>query len=252
MASENPLRSARLPSQQQVIELLEAEFARAGYDVEDVVVDASRAPPRIVVIADGDGGLDLDALGDAVAVGLRTAGPARRFARRSRLPPGGHLAGRGPAADRRAALPPRPGTQGRGDADRRLAGDGPARRGGGRRRATGRRRPPHGRRRFANFPSTTSPMPLSRWNSHHRTRSSSSWPGCLARRVKSEHRHGCAACHRSGPGDLGRRTARDHQVRAADRLPAHRRATKPRPASTSTARAASSRCSPGRPTTTAT
>ena len=63
MASENPLRSARLPSPQQVTELLEAEFARAGYDVDDVVVESSARPPRIVVVADADGGLDLDSLG---------------------------------------------------------------------------------------------------------------------------------------------------------------------------------------------
>jgi ribosome maturation factor RimP len=62
VASENPLRSARLPSQQQVIELLESEFARAGYEVEDVVVDATARPPKVVVIADGERGLTLDAL----------------------------------------------------------------------------------------------------------------------------------------------------------------------------------------------
>jgi ribosome maturation factor RimP len=62
VASENPLRSARLPSQQQVMELLETEFTRAGYEVEDVVVDATARPPKVVVIADGDRGLTLDAL----------------------------------------------------------------------------------------------------------------------------------------------------------------------------------------------
>ena len=62
MASEIPLRSARLPSQHQVIELLDAEFARAGYDVEDVVIEATARPPRIVVVADGDAGLDLESL----------------------------------------------------------------------------------------------------------------------------------------------------------------------------------------------
>jgi ribosome maturation factor RimP len=49
-----------LPSQTQVIELLDAEFARAGYEIEDVVIDARTRPPRIMVIADGDNGLDLD------------------------------------------------------------------------------------------------------------------------------------------------------------------------------------------------
>jgi ribosome maturation factor RimP len=49
-----------LPSQTQVIELLGAEFARAGFEIEDVVIDARTRPPRIMVIADGDNGLDLD------------------------------------------------------------------------------------------------------------------------------------------------------------------------------------------------
>jgi ribosome maturation factor RimP len=55
-------RSAGLPSQKQVIELLDAEFARAGYDIEDVVVDAAARPARITVVADGDEGLDLDTI----------------------------------------------------------------------------------------------------------------------------------------------------------------------------------------------
>ena len=62
MASDVPLRSARLPSQQQVLELLAPEFERAGYDVEDVLVQETLLPPRIVVVADGDEGLDLDAV----------------------------------------------------------------------------------------------------------------------------------------------------------------------------------------------
>jgi ribosome maturation factor RimP len=51
-----------LPSQEQVIELLDDEFARAGYDIEGVVVDAKARPPRITVIADGDEPLDLDTI----------------------------------------------------------------------------------------------------------------------------------------------------------------------------------------------
>jgi ribosome maturation factor RimP len=62
VASDVPLRSTRLPSQQQVIELLGDEFARAGYDIEDVVVEAATKPPRIVVVADADQGLDLEAV----------------------------------------------------------------------------------------------------------------------------------------------------------------------------------------------
>lgn len=57
-------RSAGLPSQQQVIELLGGEFARAGYDIEDVVIDTATRPPHITVIADGDTGLDLDSLAE--------------------------------------------------------------------------------------------------------------------------------------------------------------------------------------------
>ncbi len=53
-----------LPSQTQVIELLDGEFARAGYEIEDVVIDAQGRPPRITVIADGDTALDLDTIAD--------------------------------------------------------------------------------------------------------------------------------------------------------------------------------------------
>jgi ribosome maturation factor RimP len=51
-----------LPSQTQVIELLGDEFARAGYEIDDVVIDARARPPRITVIADGDNPLDLDTI----------------------------------------------------------------------------------------------------------------------------------------------------------------------------------------------
>lgn len=49
-----------LPSQTQVIELLDAEFTRAGFEIEDVVVDDQEPLPRITVVADGDTPLDLD------------------------------------------------------------------------------------------------------------------------------------------------------------------------------------------------
>jgi ribosome maturation factor RimP len=51
-----------LPSQTQVIELLGGLFARAGYDIEDVVIDTRARPPRITVIADGDTPPDLDTI----------------------------------------------------------------------------------------------------------------------------------------------------------------------------------------------
>jgi ribosome maturation factor RimP len=55
-------RSAGLPSQKQVIELLDGEFARAGFEIEDVTIDTATRPPRITVIADGDRPLDLDSI----------------------------------------------------------------------------------------------------------------------------------------------------------------------------------------------
>jgi len=52
-------RSAGLPSPEQVSELLSDEFARAGYEVEEVAIDARTR--RITITADGDTPLDLDA-----------------------------------------------------------------------------------------------------------------------------------------------------------------------------------------------
>ena len=62
-------RSAGLPSPERVIELLSDEFARAGYEIEDVSIVATARPPRIRVIADGERPLDLE----AVAALSRTA-----------------------------------------------------------------------------------------------------------------------------------------------------------------------------------
>lgn len=52
-------RSTGLPSPQQVIELLDGEFARAGYEIEDVAINTRTRPAHITVIADGDIPLDL-------------------------------------------------------------------------------------------------------------------------------------------------------------------------------------------------
>jgi len=57
-------RPAGLPSPEQVIELLRDEFARAGYEIDDVVVDVRTSPARIQVIADGDTPLNLDAVAE--------------------------------------------------------------------------------------------------------------------------------------------------------------------------------------------
>jgi ribosome maturation factor RimP len=56
--------ATRLPSKTQVTELLCETFARAGYDIEDVVIDERARPPRITVIADGDTALDLDTIAE--------------------------------------------------------------------------------------------------------------------------------------------------------------------------------------------
>lgn len=64
MAPDPKLRSSGLPSQKQVIEVLDGEFARAGYEIEDVVIDGSTRPPRITVIADAETGADLDVIAE--------------------------------------------------------------------------------------------------------------------------------------------------------------------------------------------
>ena len=57
-------RPEGLPSQEQVIELLGEEFARAGYEIEQVRVDGKSRPPRLTVVADGDNPLDLDTVAE--------------------------------------------------------------------------------------------------------------------------------------------------------------------------------------------
>lgn len=64
MTQRTPSSSPGLPSPERVIELLSADFARAGYEIEDVTVDARRTPPNITVVADGDVPLDLDAVAE--------------------------------------------------------------------------------------------------------------------------------------------------------------------------------------------
>ncbi|MET0900283.1 MAG: ribosome maturation factor RimP [Mycobacterium sp.] len=57
-------RSNGLPSPHQVIELLDGEFGRAGYEIEDVRLDAATRPARVAVIVDGDTPLTLDAVAE--------------------------------------------------------------------------------------------------------------------------------------------------------------------------------------------
>lgn len=57
-------RSHELPSPAEVVEFLGEDFARAGFEIEDVRVDITARPPRITLIADGDVALDLDTVAD--------------------------------------------------------------------------------------------------------------------------------------------------------------------------------------------
>lgn len=59
-----PASPPGLPSPEQVIELLQVEFARVGCEVEDVHIDKRSQPPRIRVIADGDTPLDLESIAE--------------------------------------------------------------------------------------------------------------------------------------------------------------------------------------------
>ncbi len=76
---------------------------------------------------------------------------------------------------------------------------------------------------------TPSPKLLSRWSSRHRVRVSWSWRARPERRPEREHRHGRAARDRGRQGDHRRRRRRDHQIGAAHRVPAHRGARGRRP-----------------------
>jgi ribosome maturation factor RimP len=57
-------RSRGLPSPSQVTELLAGEFARAGYEIEDVTIDVVVRPPQIAIVVDGDIPLDLDVIAE--------------------------------------------------------------------------------------------------------------------------------------------------------------------------------------------
>lgn len=57
-------RPAGLPSPERVVALLSDEFARAGYEIDAVTIDAHSKPPRIRVVADGDTPLDLDTVAE--------------------------------------------------------------------------------------------------------------------------------------------------------------------------------------------
>jgi len=64
VTQRNPSSSPALPSPDQVVALLTEEFARAGYEIDDVLVDARAQPPRIRIVADGDTPLDLETIAE--------------------------------------------------------------------------------------------------------------------------------------------------------------------------------------------
>lgn len=57
-------RSRGMPSPSEVVELLGADFARAGFEIDNVTIDTAARPPRIVIVADGDTALDLDTVAE--------------------------------------------------------------------------------------------------------------------------------------------------------------------------------------------
>lgn len=57
-------RSRGMPSPPEVVELLGADFARVGFEIDDVTIDTTTRPPRILVVADGDTALDLDTVAE--------------------------------------------------------------------------------------------------------------------------------------------------------------------------------------------
>ena len=56
--------STGLPSPERVIELLGDEFARAGYEIEDVTIDTHGGQPCVRIVADGDDPLDMDTVAE--------------------------------------------------------------------------------------------------------------------------------------------------------------------------------------------
>ena len=53
-----------LPTEAEVLELLSADFAAAGFEIEEVRIQPHTKPPRLVVVADGDTRLDLDTVAE--------------------------------------------------------------------------------------------------------------------------------------------------------------------------------------------
>ena len=64
MTQRTQSSSPGLPTPEQVSELLSDEFARFGYEIDDVLFDVHAKPPRIRVIADGETPLDLEAVAE--------------------------------------------------------------------------------------------------------------------------------------------------------------------------------------------
>ena len=180
-------RSAGLPSQKQVIELLDGEFARAGYEIEDVVIDTTARPPRITVVADGDEGLDLD----SIAALSRSA--SELLDRLDTAPDSGTsyvLEVTSPGVDRPLTTE-KHFRRARGRKVELTLSDGSR---ADRPRGRSRRRRCCGwwfaraggpTSRCANYRWTASPKPLSRLSFRLRTSASWSWPANLGRRLRA-------------------------------------------------------------------
>lgn len=86
-------QSTGLPSPQQVIELLGAEFTRAGYEIDDVTVTCHTHPPRITVIVDADTPVDMNAVAQLsrLASALLDGHTAAAVLDTNRADPGGYV-----------------------------------------------------------------------------------------------------------------------------------------------------------------
>ena len=218
-------RSRGLPSPQEVIELLDGEFARAGYEIERRQSSTpATQPPRITVVADGDTARtwtpspscrataselldDLPDSADGYVLEVTSPGvdrplTAEKHFRRARgrkveltLSDGAGSPAGSPALD---------------DGVLRLVV-----------RATARA--PWSVREIA-FDDIAKAVVQVEFSppSPSELELVGQPAGNAGTEAEHEHRHGRAARDRGGPRHLGRRAARDHQVGAADRLPAHR------------------------------
>ena len=216
--------------------VLEPVVAAAGFELDAVEVRAAGRRHAVTVVVDrpddgGPTGVGLDDVAQLSRSAAARAGPPRAPDRRL-VHAGGHLAGRGPAADQPAALAPRAPAPGRDQPHRRDRAHGPGRRGG---RGVGR---PAGRREERELRDARlreiDPRRRSRWSSRS---AAAAEVDLLDPAAATRERGGGpmnvdiagAARHRAGEGHPVRDRHRGHRDGAADRLQAHRRPPGARP-----------------------